>query len=413
MEVLDFFALSARLGHDPPIVSRISSRSSAVPRGLVLVSLALATAACGSSRPKSSSPGHDADELAAAVERLRSERRLRERKIRDLEHQLAAKSSSPSDATSVPSLPVQVLAPADGAAPPPREPTRLGESEAEMTVNGERVVGVADDGSEIVYIDDAATGRVVAPSPEVLAEMGRAQRRSASPTRLDGPDIDEGDSQALLDAVSQEKLPLAPLSSLGRRAAQRRPQGSATAPPAIPPIPRAPASSSTLSATAPLRVAGPPDKNAGTAVLRVTPSAPPASAPLNPPVRGSDNGNAETHYRAAIALIRKAEYPAAITSFRQFLEKYPRHDYADNAQYWLGEAYYAQQQFAQALAELRRVPELYPLGNKVPDSLLKVGYCHLAMGDREKSTAVLRELIRLYPKTEPALLAARKLEELP
>ena len=400
MEVRRFFALSARLGHDPAIVSRISSRPSAVPWGLVLVSLALATAACGSSRPRSSSTGHDADELAAAVERLRTERRLRERKIRDLEHQLAARSSSPSEAsTSVPALPVQVLAPVDGAEPPAREPSRLGESEAEMTVNGERVVGVADDGSEIVYIDDAATGKVVAPSPEVLAEMGRAQRRSASPTRLDGPDLDEGDSQALLDAAAAEQLPLAPLSSLGRRATQRRPQAAGSSPPP--------------SVTAPLRVAGPPDKNAGTtAVLRVTPSAPP-TAPLAPSVRGSDGGNAETHYRASIALIRKAEYPAAITSLRQFLEKYPRHDYADNAQYWLGEAYYAQQQFPQALAELRRVPELYPLGNKVPDSLLKVGYCHLAMGDREKSTAVLRELIRLYPKTEPALLAARKLEEQP
>ncbi len=409
MEVRRFFALSARLGHDPAIVSRILSRSPAVPRGLVLVclALALALAACGGSRPKTAS-GHDAGELAAAVERLRVERRLRERKIRDLEHQLASKAtaspSSSSPHTAVPSLPVQVLAPsAESSASPSREPSsspaslssvsRLSESDAaEMTVGGERVVGVADDGSEIVYIDDAATGKVVAPSPEVLAEMGRARRSSASPTRLDGPEIDEGDAQALLDAASSEKLPLAPLASLGRRASQRR----SIAPP---PPSRASAPASTPVST--------------TATLRVTPSPAAPKAPPAPTVRGSDNGGAEAHYKAAIALVRKAEYPAAITSLRQFLERHPRHDYADNAQYWLGEAYYAQQQYAQALSELRKVAEHYPLGNKVPDSLLKVGYCHLAMGERDKSTAALRELIRLYPRTEPALLAAKKLEESP
>jgi tol-pal system protein YbgF len=403
MEVRRFFALSARLGHDPAIVSRILSRSPAVPRGLVLVCLALAMAACGGSRPKTAS-GHDAEELATAVERLRVERRLRERKIRDLEHQLASRTtaspSSSSPHTAVPSLPVQVLAPsAEAAASPSREPpslssaSRLSDGEAaEMTVGGERVVGVADDGSEIVYVDDAATGKVVAPSPEVLAEMGRARRSSASPTRLDGPEIDEGDAQALLDAAASEKLPLAPLSSLGRRASQRRSAAAAAPPP---------------------RATAPAPKPA-TATLRVTPAAPaPGKAPPAPTVRGSDNGGAEVHYKAAIALIRKAEYPAAITSLRQFLERHPRHDYADNAQYWLGEAYYAQQQYAQALSELRKVAEHYPLGNKVPDSLLKVGYCHLAMGERDKSTAALRELIRLYPRTEPALLAAKKLEESP
>jgi tol-pal system protein YbgF len=381
-----------------------------------VVCLALAGAGCGPARPGARSPGggsSDSAQLAESVARLRLERRQRERKIRDLENQLAARgeaplsSSAPSSMSSagegdIPSLPVQVLSPTkrargaaqDGEASTMRESSGLGRgSEAELpgelTVDGERVIGVADDGSEIVYVDDAATGKVVAPSPEVLAEMGRTQRRSASPTRLDGPELDEGNARDLIDDAAAERLPPfpapapAPLASLGRRAARR---GAASA------------SSASPSAAPALPAAG---------KLQVSR---PTSPPL-PSVRGGDGGAAEAHYQAAIALVRRAEYAEAITSLRAFLQRHPRHDYADNAQYWLGEAFYAQRQYDKALVELRRVVEVYPQGNKVPDALLKVGYCHLAMGDRDKSAAVLRDLIRLFPRSAPALLAEKKLEE--
>lgn len=358
-----------------------------------------------------------------AVERLRLERRLRERKIRDLENQLATRGETPAQAMSeIPNLPVQVLGPKgggraanDAGAGERVEVSRLaaptgGRGAAndnlpdhlpgELTVDGERVVGVADDGSEIVYVDDAATGRVVAPSPEALAEIGRESggRRAPAPARVGGPDIDEGNARDLLDGdggvASAERIPpmSGQLSSIGRRAARTRTQPTRMV---LTPQPASPA----MVTTAPM--AGPP-----------TPPIPAArKSPPQPSVRGSDNGAAETAYREAIAQIRRAEYVEAITSLRAFLERYARHDYADNAQYWLGEAFYAQRQYAQALVELRRVGELYPQGNKVPDAMLKVGYCHLAMGDRDEGQRALREVIRLYPRSQPALLAAKKLEE--
>jgi tol-pal system protein YbgF len=93
-----------------------------------------------------------------------------------------------------------------------------------------------------------------------------------------------------------------------------------------------------------------------------------------------------------------------------FLSSYPRHDFADNAQYWLGEAHYAQQDYARALLEFRNVIETYPRGNKVPDALLKVGYCYQALGQSEKARAVLEQVVNLYPKTPPAVIAAKRLE---
>jgi TolA-binding protein len=59
------------------------------------------------------------------------------------------------------------------------------------------------------------------------------------------------------------------------------------------------------------------------------------------------------------------------------------------------------------------VVEAYPQGNKVPDALLKLGYCFIAQGQTKKARAALEQVVESYPKTQPAALAAAKLEDLP
>jgi tol-pal system protein YbgF len=122
------------------------------------------------------------------------------------------------------------------------------------------------------------------------------------------------------------------------------------------------------------------------------------------------DGNAGVEYRAAVELVRTGKHEEAVTALRGFIAKYPRNDYADNAQYWLGESFYARKDFQKALGEFRGVIETYPRGNKVPDALLKVGYCYHALGQNEKARAVLEQVVSLYPKTEPAALASKRLE---
>jgi tol-pal system protein YbgF len=126
-----------------------------------------------------------------------------------------------------------------------------------------------------------------------------------------------------------------------------------------------------------------------------------------PAAERTDDASAD--YRAAVELVKSGNQTDAITGLRAFLRKFPRHDYADNAQYWLGEAFYAQKDYPHALGEFRNVIETYPRGNKVPDALLKVGYCYHALGQTEKARAVLEQVVNLYPKTEPAALAAKRL----
>jgi tol-pal system protein YbgF len=118
-------------------------------------------------------------------------------------------------------------------------------------------------------------------------------------------------------------------------------------------------------------------------------------------------------YRAALMDLRAGHHGDALAGFRRFLSRYPAHDYADNAQYWIAECYYDLKQNQTAAREFRRVIERYPAGNKVPDAMLKLGFSHLALEQMTEGRQVLESLIRAYPKHAAAALATTRLAELP
>jgi tol-pal system protein YbgF len=117
-------------------------------------------------------------------------------------------------------------------------------------------------------------------------------------------------------------------------------------------------------------------------------------------------------YKRSLEALRSGRHVEAAAGFRDFLKQHPNHDFADNAQYWLGECFYDQKDYPMAMREFRRVVERYPQGNKVPDALLKVGFAHLALGSTEAGRQTLEQLVRTYPHHEAAALATAKLGEL-
>jgi tol-pal system protein YbgF len=117
-------------------------------------------------------------------------------------------------------------------------------------------------------------------------------------------------------------------------------------------------------------------------------------------------------YRRSLEALRGGRHVEAAAGFRDFLKQHANHDFADNAQYWLGECYYDQKDYPMALREFRRVVEKYPQGNKVPDALLKVGFAHLALGSTEVGRQTLEQVIHSYPRHEAATLANAKLSEM-
>jgi tol-pal system protein YbgF len=116
-------------------------------------------------------------------------------------------------------------------------------------------------------------------------------------------------------------------------------------------------------------------------------------------------------YQNAFNLLRAKNYEKAAREFSVFLRTFPNSHLADNSQYWLGECYYGQRRFREAIDEFERVFALYSTSSKVPASLLKIGYSHLELQQPSMARAVFQQLVRTYPQSSEAIKAHGRLQD--
>jgi tol-pal system protein YbgF len=96
----------------------------------------------------------------------------------------------------------------------------------------------------------------------------------------------------------------------------------------------------------------------------------------------------------------------------KFIGLYPNHELAANAHYWLGETYYTEKTYDQAVLEFEKVIKNYPGKEKVPAAMLKQAMAFKGLGDVTSARYVLNKLLESYPHSEEAGLAKVKLKEL-
>ena len=129
---------------------------------------------------------------------------------------------------------------------------------------------------------------------------------------------------------------------------------------------------------------------------------------------GAAAGNAPSSveqavYTQAFDALKAGSYSVAITGFKDFLGTYPASALAENAQYWLGEAYYVNHDYDAAAVAFRTVLKKWPDSRKAPDALLKLGYTQYAQKQNAAARATLTEVMRKYPGSDSAKLAAERL----
>lgn len=116
-------------------------------------------------------------------------------------------------------------------------------------------------------------------------------------------------------------------------------------------------------------------------------------------------------YNAAYLDLTKGKYDLAITGFSNYLKYFPETEMGGNAQYWLGECYYAKKNYTRAAIEFHKVLENYSSGAKVPSALYKLGLSLLELKSVSQGEKYLQELIDKYPNTQEAKLAQEKLKK--
>ena len=151
------------------------------------------------------------------------------------------------------------------------------------------------------------------------------------------------------------------------------------------------------------------------ATLAATSSSPSIATPLartlsHPSSEETPQGEREA-YLEALNLLRGKNFSGAAREFSGFLRTFPNSPLAANSQYWLGECYYGQRRFQEAIDEFERVFTFYSDSNKVPASLLKIGYSHLELRQPTMARSVFQQLVRAYPQSSAAIKAHGRLQE--
>ncbi|MDW8363053.1 MAG: tetratricopeptide repeat protein [Myxococcales bacterium] len=136
-------------------------------------------------------------------------------------------------------------------------------------------------------------------------------------------------------------------------------------------------------------------------------------AGLDVPLRPGDVPESRTdHYAAAYRAYQGAARGPARALFREYIRRYPRDDNADNAQYWIGMTYVAQERPAAALAEFRRVLSEYPSGDALDETLFEMGEAFLRMRACTDARAAWQGLVDNQPDSPLRDRARNRLREL-
>jgi len=143
---------------------------------------------------------------------------------------------------------------------------------------------------------------------------------------------------------------------------------------------------------------------------RTSPALP--GAPGETPTAATTVADPETLYQTSYSDYLRGNYDLAMLGFKQYLEAFPETDLADNAIYWIGECFYRQQKYVDAIAEYDRVLKQYPRSDKTASALLKKGFALLEQGQRKDGVAQLQNVAKSFPASDEANLAKQRLQSL-
>jgi len=116
-------------------------------------------------------------------------------------------------------------------------------------------------------------------------------------------------------------------------------------------------------------------------------------------------------YSAGNKLFAQGKYTESISTFEELISLDRNDPLADNAQWWIGEAYYRQGDYVEALTAYQKVFELGDK-NKVAYAQLRIGYCYDKLNQKDMAVASFEKVIQNYPQALEEVTKARKALEI-
>ncbi len=149
---------------------------------------------------------------------------------------------------------------------------------------------------------------------------------------------------------------------------------------------------------------------AGTDLPVAQDGTPPGGAAVVAP--GAQTASPDQLYRSAYEDYMRGNYDLAAQGFQDYRSRFPNTELSDNALYWVGECYAAQDLTTEAIQTFSQVLEDYPNSDKGAAAQLKKGLLYLSAGDQGQGVVNLQYVVYEHPGTEEADLAREKLRTL-
>lgn len=98
--------------------------------------------------------------------------------------------------------------------------------------------------------------------------------------------------------------------------------------------------------------------------------------------------------------------------FKSLLDDYSENEYSDNARFWIGESYYRDGSYEDAILSYEELFKKNADSDKVPGAMLKQGLAFYALKEKKTGQLILEKLIEKFPDSEQARLAKKKMKKL-
>jgi tol-pal system protein YbgF len=137
-----------------------------------------------------------------------------------------------------------------------------------------------------------------------------------------------------------------------------------------------------------------------------------AAQPVSSQAAAAPAETPESLYEGALERIQKeGDFAKGRERMETFLKRYPEHELAVNAMYWIGESFYGEKKYENAILQFQDVIQKHADHPKVAAALLKQGLAFRALGDDKNARVILQQVIERFPKSEEAKKAKEKLAE--
>jgi tol-pal system protein YbgF len=134
-----------------------------------------------------------------------------------------------------------------------------------------------------------------------------------------------------------------------------------------------------------------------------------------PPSSAAPSGpgpSADMLYSNGLKDIQSGKYDLARSEFQDYLKYYGKTDLASNAQFYIGEIYYRQEKYQEAISEYDKVINNYPKSFKLAPARLHRAMAMIKIGQKSSGIRELREIVKLFPGSEEDRYARAQLKEL-